>query len=350
MKKKRNGRSSLRLRFILICMSQLVLVAALSELAGWAFRHWFGVTPELPIFVWAMVFSGTIGVAVTNHMTKTLIDPIAKLRSAMREVADGDFKVEAKCESCIQDVQDIYDSFNSMVRELSTTETLQTDFISDVSHEFKTPINAIEGYASLLEGEPSPEEQRAYVEKILFNTRRLSALTGNILLLSKLSNHSILPQKTQFRLDEQIRQAIVALEQKWSEKELGFEVELAETPFFGYESLLPHVWTNLIGNAVKFSPKGGEIRIKMMRTEGAVVFTIEDDGPGIVPGDEEHIFTKFYQSESSHGMEGNGLGLALVRQIVEMSGGSVDVQNLEARGCRFTVRLPLEQEKGAAFS
>lgn len=331
-------------------MSQLVLVAALSELAGWVFRHWFGVTPELPIFVWAMVFSGTIGVAVTNHMTKMLIDPIAKLRSAMREVADGDFKVEAKCESRIQDVQDIYDSFNSMVRELSTTETLQTDFISDVSHEFKTPINAIEGYASLLEGEPSPEEQRAYVEKILFNTRRLSALTGNILLLSKLSNQSILPQKTQFRLDEQIRQAIVALEQKWSEKELGFEVELAETPFFGYESLLPHVWTNLIGNAVKFSPKGGEIRIKMMRTEGAVVFTIEDDGPGIVPGDEEHIFTKFYQSESSHGMEGNGLGLALVRQIVEMSGGSVDVQNLEAGGCRFTVRLPLEQEKGAAFS
>lgn len=350
MKKKRNGRSSLRLRFILICMSQLVLVAALSELAGWAFRHWFGVTPELPIFVWAMVFSGTIGVAVTNHMTKMLIDPIAKLRSAMREVADGDFKVEAKCESRIQDVQDIYDSFNSMVRELSTTETLQTDFISDVSHEFKTPINAIEGYASLLEGEPSPEEQRAYVEKILFNTRRLSALTGNILLLSKLSNQSILPQKTQFRLDEQIRQAIVALEQKWSEKELGFEVELAETPFFGYESLLPHVWTNLIGNAVKFSPKGGEIRIKMMRTEGAVVFTIEDDGPGIVPGDEEHIFTKFYQSESSHGMEGNGLGLALVRQIVEMSSGSVDVQNLEVGGCRFTVRLPLEQEKGAAFS
>lgn len=350
MKKKRNGRSSLRLRFILICMSQLVLVAALSELAGWAFRHWFGVTPELPIFVWAMVFSGTIGVAVTNHMTKMLIDPIAKLRSAMREVADGDFKVEAKCESRIQDVQDIYDSFNSMVRELSTTETLQTDFISDVSHEFKTPINAIEGYASLLEGEPSPEEQRAYVEKILFNTRRLSALTGNILLLSKLSNQSILPQKTQFRLDEQIRQAIVALEQMWSEKELGFEVELAETPFFGYESLLPHVWTNLIGNAAKFSPKGGEIRIKMMRTEGAVVFTIEDDGPGIVPGDEEHIFTKFYQSESSHGMEGNGLGLALVRQIVEMSGGSVDVQNLEVGGCRFTVRLPLEQEKGAAFS
>ena len=331
-------------------MSQLVLVAALSELAGWAFRHWFGVTPELPIFVWAMVFSGTIGVAVTNYMTKMLIDPIAKLRSAMREVADGDFKVEAKCESRIQDVQDIYDSFNSMVRELSTTETLQTDFISDVSHEFKTPINAIEGYASLLEGEPSPEEQRAYVEKILFNTRRLSALTGNILLLSKLSNQSILPQKTQFRLDEQIRQAIVALEQKWSEKELGFEVELEETPFFGYESLLPHVWTNLIGNAVKFSPKGGEIRIKMMRTEGAAVFTIEDDGPGIVPGDEEHIFTKFYQSESSHGMEGNGLGLALVRQIVEMSGGSVDVQNLEVGGCRFTVRLPLEQEKGAAFS
>ena len=342
MKQRRKGRSSLRLRFTLICMSQLVLVAGLAELAGWAFRHWFGVAPELPVFVWAMVFSGTIGVAVTSYMTKMLIDPIAKLRSAMREVADGDFKVEAKCESRIQDVQDIYDSFNSMVRELSTTETLQTDFISDVSHEFKTPINAIEGYASLLQGEPSPEEQQAYVEKILFNTRRLSTLTGNILLLSKLNNQSILPQKTCFRLDEQIRQAIVALEQKWSEKSIDFEVELAETTFFGYEGLLPHVWTNLIGNAIKFSPDGGEIRMKMTHAGNAVVFTIEDGGPGITPGDEERIFTKFYQSESSHGMEGNGLGLALVRQIMEMSGGSVEVRNLETAGCRFTVRLPGE--------
>ena len=341
MKKKRNGRSSLRLRFILICMSQLVLVAALSELAGWAFRHWFGVTPELPIFVWAMVFSGTIGVAVTNHMTKMLIDPIAKLRSAMREVADGDFKVEAKCESRIQDVQDIYDSFNSMVRELSTTETLQTDFISDVSHEFKTPINAIEGYASLLEGEPSPEEQRAYVEKILFNTRRLSALTGNILLLSKLSNQSILPQKTQFRLDEQIRQAIVALEQKWSEKELGFEVELAETPFFGYESLLPHVWTNLIGNAVKFSPKGGEIRIKMMRTEGAVVFTIEDDGPGIAPEHRERIFERFYRIEKSRTDRAHsGLGLSVARSIAASHGGKVTYDPVKPHGSRFSIVLP----------
>ena len=341
---------SLRVKFFLICMMEFIAVVLLSELAGWLLRRWLGVTLSIPIFVWAILFSIVVGGAITKFITRFFIDPITQLGKAMKEVADGNFQVTAQCRSRLKDVNDIYDSFNSMVRELSTTETLQTDFISDVSHEFKTPINAIEGYASLLEGEPSPEEQRAYVEKILFNTRRLSALTGNILLLSKLSNQSILPQKTQFRLDEQIRQAIVALEQMWSEKELGFEVELAETPFFGYESLLLHVWTNLIGNAVKFSPKGGEIRIKMMRTEGAVVFTIEDDGPGIVPGDEEHIFTKFYQSESSHGMEGNGLGLALVRQIVEMSGGSVDVQNLEVGGCRFTVRLPLEQEKGAAFS
>ena len=229
-----------------------------------------------------------------------------------------------------------------MVKELAATETLQTDFISNVSHEFKTPINAIEGYASLLQDhQQSQDEQDAYIEKILFNTHRLSTLTGNILLLSKINNQSIHPQRTVFRLDEQVRQAIVALEQKWTEKDIDFDVELDKISYSGYESLLLHVWSNLIDNAIKFDPQGGMIALRLRQVEGTAVFTIDDNGPGVAPEEQERIFHKFYQSDNSHVMDGNGLGLPLVKKIVEFSGGTVTLENLPEAGCRFTVRLPL---------
>lgn len=242
----------------------------------------------------------------------------------------------------LKEVKDIYDSFNLMVKELGATETLQTDFISNVSHEFKTPINAIEGYASLLqEHQQTQEEQNEYIEKILFNTRRLSSLTGNILLLSKINTQSIKPQRTSFRLDEQVRQAILALEQKWTEKNIDLDVELDKIQYSGYEYLLFHVWTNLIDNAIKFDPPDGMICLRMRQSGGSVIFTIEDNGPGINPEEQERIFHKFYQSDSSRKMDGNGLGLSLVKQIVELSGGAVCVENLPEAGCRFTVQLPL---------
>ena len=155
-----------------------------------------------------------------------------------------------------------------------------------------------------------------------------------------MNNQSIRPQKTRFRLDEQVRQAILALEQKWTEKELEFDVELDKTEYSGYENLLVHVWTNLIDNAVKFTPAGSLIRMRLQRENDELLLTIEDSGPGIPEGEQERIFAKFYQSETSREVEGNGLGLALVRQIVEISGGSVTVENLPEAGCRFAVRLP----------
>ena len=137
-----------------------------------------------------------------------------------------------------------------------------------------------------------------------------------------------------------MRQAILVLEQKWTQKDIEFDVELDRIEYSGYENLLLHVWTNLIDNAVKFAPAGGLIRMRLQCEGGSLLFTIEDNGPGIPEGDQERIFTKFYQSETSREVEGNGLGLALVRQIVEISGGSVTVENLPEAGCRFTVRLP----------
>lgn len=343
MKKEIAPKVTLRVKFFLICMAEFIAVVLLSELAGWLLKRWLGVTMDIPIFVWAILFSVVMGGAVANYITHSFIDPITCLGKAMKEVAGGNFHVAMQSDSKLKEVRDIYESFNRMVKELGNTETLQTDFISSVSHEFKTPINAIEGYASLLQDHhQSPEEQETYIEKILFNTRRLSTLTGNILLLSKINNQSIRPQRTVFRLDEQIRQAIVALEQKWTEKNIDFDVELDKVTYSGYESLLLHVWSNLIDNAIKFDPQGGMICLRLRQTGDEAVFTIDDNGPGVAPEEQKRIFHKFYQSDSSREMSGNGLGLALVKQIVEFSGGTVSVENLPEAGCRFTVRLPMQ--------
>lgn len=345
MKQRLHAKMNLQFRFFILCLLEFVAVAVLAEIGGRMLRRWLGVTPEIPAFVWAILFSVVLGSAIARYASHTFFAPITRLCRAMKEVAGGDFHIEMQTDSKIDELRELYDNFNRMVRELNSTETLQTDFISSVSHEFKTPINAIEGYAALLqEQDLTPDEQRQYVEKILFNTRRLSTLTGNILLLSKLSSQSIRPRRTTFRLDEQIRQAVLALEQKWEDKELDLDVDLERTAFTGYEALLLHVWTNLIDNAVKFDPHGGLLRLRLYQPDEHLLFTIEDSGPGIAAGDEERIFAKFYQSDTSREAEGNGLGLALVKKIVELNGGSVRAENLPQGGCRFTVRLPAKAE------
>ena len=341
MRRKSSTRFSLQFRFFMLCMLAFVIVAVLSDLMGWLLKRWLDITIEIPLFVWMILFSVAAGSIVIRYITRSFFDPITRLGKAMKEVSDGNFQTVAECGSRIQEVRDIYACFNLMVQELNATETLQTDFISSVSHEFKTPINAIEGYVSLLQDPSQTEEERqTYIEKILFNTRRLSTLAGNILLLSRIDSQSIHPQRISFRLDEQVRQSIVALESKWSGKDLCFDVELDPVVFYGFEGLLCHVWLNLIDNAVKFTPCGGLIRMRMFREKGQAVFRIEDSGPGVAPEEQKRIFNKFYQGDSSRKMDGNGLGLALVKKIVEMSGGSVSVMNLPESGCRFTVCLP----------
>lgn len=340
-KKKQLSKPGLQFQFFFICMVAYAGTALLAELAAWLLKRWLNVTVALSTMGWALLFSLGIGGAITTYITWAFFRPVTQLEKKMKEVASGNFQVAAETQSRLPDVKSLYDSFNRMVKELGATETLQTDFISSVSHEFKTPINAIEGYAALLQDhQQSTEEQQVYIDKILLNTRRLSALTGNILLLSKLSSQSIHPQCTAFRLDEQVRQAIVALENRWTEKDMEFDVELDETEYTGYENLLIHVWTNLLDNAIKFAPRGGLIRLRLGRQEETMRFTIADNGPGVPEEDRERIFHKFYQSDLSREMEGNGLGLALVRQIVQISGGRVWVENLPEGGCRFTVELP----------
>ncbi len=281
-----------------------------------------------------------VGILVTSQLSKFFFNPIKKLRGAMDKVADGDFSVRLEEKSSSKEIMEIYTGFNLMAHELSSTEILQTDFVSNVSHEFKTPINAIEGYSTLLQDADNlDEDQREYIDKILFNTQRLSSLVGSILLLSKLENQQIPSHQVEYRLDEQIRQSIVALEPAWEKKDIEFDVELDRVSYLGNEPMMRHVWDNLISNAIKFSPSGSTVKIHLAKKLKKLIFTVEDQGPGLSEEAQKHIFDKFYQADASHKQEGNGLGLALVKRILTIEKGQITAENCRSGGCRFTVTL-----------
>ena len=338
-KQKTNRGLNIRLLFILVAMLEIIGTLAAATLLSALLEYLLRTEIEVSPLVWLIIFSVAIGVAVSITVNIFLLRPIVRLNSAMKKVAEGDFSVRLHTKSSITEIRESYQSFNLMVQALNATETLQSDFVSNVSHEFKTPINAIEGYAMLLQGTPSPQEQRSYAERILLNTRRLSTLVGNILLISKVENHVIQTTPNVFRLDEQIRQAVLLFEPQWVEKDLDIDVDLEEITYTGQEGLLQHVWSNLIGNAVKFNPPGGLLKIRLYRENAQIVFSVEDTGPGIPEHQQALIFHKFYQSDSSHKQEGNGLGLALVLRILDSCSGDISVSNREDGGACFTVKL-----------
>ena len=337
-------RFSMRIYMMLLVLVEMGIIVAVSGLVTGLIYYFDIPYVQLPDIVWYLIISVVLGAALTSFISRWILKPITGLGQAMGQVAKGNFDVRLEEEHLFADIEEIYRNFNLMARELGNTQTIQTDFVVNVSHEFKTPINAIEGYATLLQADSgsSPEERRGYADKILYNSRRLSELVSNILLLSKVDNQAITRKKSCYRLDEQIRQAIVQLEPKWEKKDIELDVDLERLEYTGNESLMLHVWENLIGNAIKFSPEGGLVTLKLRREGCRAVFTLDDCGPGIQEEAMGHIFDKFYQGDSSHKQVGNGLGLALVKQILGLCGGSVKAENLKECGCRFTVFLELD--------
>lgn len=343
MRGKLLSRLGMRAFFTIYIMVTLVVVSLVSGVLISLLHNWLHLSDAIPDLFWLLATSIALGGVISTFLGKALFAPIARLGKAMRRVAEGDFSVRLDTEADFKEIRQINADFNLMAKELGATEILQTDFASNVSHEFKTPINAIEGYVTLLQGgNAASGEQVQYIDKILNNTRRLSNLVGNILLLSKVDNRGIQSRRTTYRLDEQIRQSIVSLEPKWVEKGTEFDVELDRVEYTGNEGLLLHVWDNLIDNAIKFGPEQGLIRIRLAQQGGSVTFTVEDEGPGIPPEAQAHIFDRFYQADSSRKDEGNGLGLALVKEILKVENGSVSVKNILG-GCQFTVCLRLEE-------
>ncbi len=333
-------RFSLRTRLTLL-IGLVLLCSILIALGLTKFLEWLVPSVSIvPQWIQLNLFSLVVATAATRYLSKIFFDPIKTLNEGMQKVADGDFSVRLETKSTSLEVQEMFAGFNMMTKELGSTEILQSDFVSNVSHEFKTPINAIEGYTTLLQGcENLEEEQQEYVEKILFNTNRLSTLVSNILLLSKIENQSIQVKRERYGLDEQIREAIVGLEAAWAPKEIEFDVELDDIDYKGNEMMMRHVWSNLIENAIKFSSHGGTVAIRLQKTKDNYIFTVEDNGPGLSEEAEKHLFDKFYQADTSHKGEGNGLGLALVKRILTIEGGDITAENINGGGCRFTVTL-----------
>lgn len=338
VRQEQRNRFSLRTRLTALVTLEMLVCVLVAYGLDQLFNEVFPWTVPLEIELVGVCL--LIGILVTSQLYKYFFNPIKKLRVAMDKVADGDFSVRLEEKSSSKEIMEIYTGFNLMAHELSSTEILQTDFVSNVSHEFKTPINAIEGYSTLLQdSENLDDDQKEYVDKILFNTQRLSSLVGSILLLSKLENQQIPTNQTEYRLDEQIRQSVVALESAWVQKDIELDVELDRVSYLGNEQMMRHVWDNLISNAVKFSPQGGVVKLCLTKKARKLIFTIEDQGPGLSEDAQKHIFDKFYQGDSSHKQEGSGLGLALAKRILTIEKGQITAENIHEGGCRFTVTL-----------
>ena len=338
--KKLKERFNLRVQFTLIIIIAMAVSIGGTYLVLFLLKKFLDYNLVISPILWILVIGITTGGSLSNYIGTKFLDPTTDLGKSMKKVAAGDFTVTLDTAALHPMVREIYENFNVMTAELRNTEVLKTDFVSSVSHEFKTPIGAIEGYAMLLQDSDSitPGQQEC-IDKILYNTKRLTGLIGNVLLLSKVDNQVIPSVKESFSLDEQLRQTIINSEPQWESKNIDFDVDLQEINYVGNEELLSHVWSNLLGNAIKFSPDGGLIKIRAVKDMGSITVTVEDQGPGIPEESLSHIFDKFYQADTSRKHEGSGLGLSLVKRILELHNGTVTAENVSGGGAKFTVNL-----------
>lgn len=270
--------------------------------------------------------------------------PVRLLGNAARRVANGDFTVQIppqRKDGKMDEFEVIYADFNTMVAQLAGNEMLKKDFISNVSHELKTPLAVIQGYATTLQSDILTDaERREYADKIVDASKRLTVLVSNILQMSRLENQKIQPKCKPFNLSEQIARCALGFETVWSEKNISVSFHLDQDITLNTdEELLDIVWNNLISNALKFTEPGGSVEVSARTSNGRVCVCVKDSGCGISPDAVSHIFDKFYQEDTSHATEGNGLGLALIKQICVLLGFTIAVDSTPGIGTQFTVTM-----------
>lgn len=266
--------------------------------------------------------------------------PLQELSRASKKIAAGDYSIRLNYNGKIRELAEAFENFNHMAEELDSVEMIRSDFITNVSHEFKTPLTSLNGCLTLLQDSSLSEEERStYISKAMFSVSKLNDMTDNILRLSRLENQQKLDEPTTYRLDEQLREAIVLLEPKWSKKSITLDLDLPEKEYTGQRSLMLQVWTNIIGNAVKFSHEGGCIGVKLEESEHHFKVYISDEGIGMSEETQQHIFDKFYQADTSRQSQGNGLGLALCKEILSRCNGKIYVTSTPGKGSVFLVSL-----------
>lgn len=263
-----------------------------------------------------------------------------KILEGISDVAEGNLDVELDLDHA-GEYKVIYQNFNKMVRELKNTRIEMQNFVNDFSHEFKTPITSIQGFAELLlETEISEKEQKQYLQVIAEESGRLAELSQNTLLLSKLDAQQVVTDKNEFSLDEQIKRCVILLLREMEKKHIILEMNLLNIKYYGNSEFLYQVWMNLINNAIKFTPERGEIAISIMDHDEDIWVNISDSGIGMDEETMAHIFEKYYQGDDSHSTKGYGLGLSIVERIVTLCGGNISVTSEQGCGSTFTVKLP----------
>lgn len=337
---------SFRVELILIIFFLMLLTSAFT-VGVYAILH--TIFPALKNFDTVASSASTliactiIGTGAAALLTKWLLIPLKEMIHATERIAKGDFKVRIQ-ESFDKesDFGILQRSFNHMTEELDGIEMFRNDFINNFSHEFKTPIVSIRGFAHQLQaGGLTPEEEREYIRIIAVESDRLAKMATNILLLSKLENQAIVTDKTEFFLDEQLRTCLLLLEKQWSSKDIELNIDLDEVKYCFNETMLSHVWVNLLGNAIKFTPPSGTISCTLRKDSSHITVTISDTGCGMDGNTQKHIFEKFYQGDTSHTGDGNGIGLTIVGRILVLCGGRVEVNSEPGMGSIFTVTLPV---------
>ena len=281
-----------------------------------------------------------LGTSIAAVAGRRFLRPIRELTKATEAIAKGNFNVRVSVPKN-DEMGKLVNNFNRMTRDLGSTETLQRDFINNVSHEFKTPLASISGFAKLLRSDGVTDEQRdEYAAIIAEESDRLARLSSSILRLTRLDNASALDGQTDYSLDEQLRRIIALLAAQWDAKGIDMMVDVEDITVHGHKELLGEVWMNLLTNAIRFTPEGGKIAVRASELLDDIVVEVEDNGCGMTHEVKSRIFERFYQGDKSHSNEGNGLGLALVKRIVQLSGGTIEVESTPGAGSLFRVRLP----------
>ena len=283
-----------------------------------------------------------IGTIVSACSSRVALKNIREFIEATDKLSRGDFSARLNINKP-PEFKILSKNFNAMAKELGGIEVLRTDFINNFSHEFKTPIISIKGFAEILKDDDlSKEEKNEYLDIIIEESKRLSSLATNVLNLSKIETQVILNDIQRFNIGEQIRQSILLLDSKFQAKNILLDINIEDCYINGNKEMLNQVWVNLLDNAIKFNSKNGIVSINMKKEEGNIFINITDTGVGIESESIPKIFDKFYQGDISHATHGNGLGLTIVKKIIKLHGGTIECDSIVSKGTKFTIILPIE--------
>lgn len=329
--------------FVITC-STMLFVSVLTQTLGITLTE-ETIGAAAKITFWNVVLLSFILTVIDGIRRKLTVErPVKRIVAAAEKLMQGDFSVRVETGSRFatdETFHQVEDCFNRMAEELGSVETLRTDFIANVSHEMKTPLAVMQNYGTLLQSPDLSEEERlAYAKGVTEGSRRLSDMMTNILKLNRLENGQTYPQITTFDLGEQLCDCLLQYETVWEQRGIAIETDIAEDVTVRADGeLLSLVWNNLFSNAFKFTPSGGTVTVSLTATAHHAVVRVSDTGCGMSADVGARIFEKFYQGDTSHGAQGNGLGLALVKRVVDILQGEISVESAVGKGSAFTVRI-----------